>query len=130
MTTAKSILEYVEKALGVTWLVVAALALLFAVVQFAADDLDGRSFILLLVGGGLLLLMGILILMRLPGRKAVALVMSAILGFREYMLWAHGLPETIDIWVLRSIFISLLVIATFVFYLLARSAPQLPEAVS
>jgi hypothetical protein len=130
MTIPKQILEYVEKALAVIWLVVASLVLLFTLVQFVADDLDARSLTLLLVGAGLLLLMSLLMLMKLPGRKMVALAMCAILGFREYMLWAHGFPEAIDIWVLRSIFITLLAVATFGFYLFVRSDHQLPKAAS
>jgi hypothetical protein len=121
--------KHTEKILGVTWLIVAVLVLFFAIAQFTAGHLDARSFSILLVGGGLLVIMGSLITMKLRGRKIFALAMSLILGFREYMLWVHGLPETIDLWVLRSIVILLLAVATFVFYLLVRLDEQAPKTV-
>jgi hypothetical protein len=118
--------KYFEKVLGVTWFGVALLVLLYAVWRFAGSDLDSRSFALLLVGGVLLLLMGLLIALQLPGRKVLALVMSVIVGFREYMLWAHGFPDAVDIWVVRSALVLVLAVVTLVFYSITKVRQGVP----
>lgn len=127
MTSQNPLFRQVEKALGAIWLAVALLALLFAVWRFVGDDIDLRSFFLLLVGGVLLLIMGSWMVIELAGRKLIALVMSFIVGFREYMLWAHNFPETIDVWVARSALVLLLAVITFVFYAFSRIKQRAPQ---
>jgi len=121
MTAQSPTSRHIEKILGATWFGVALLVFLYAGWRFAGSDLDSRSFALLLVGGVLLLVMGLLMVIQLSGRKVLALVMSVIVGFREYMLWAHGFPDAVDIWVVRSALVLVLAAVTFVFTQLRKS---------
>lgn len=118
--------RYLENILGATWFGVAVLALLYAFWRFAGGDLDSRSFALLLLGAILLLVMGLLMIIQLPGRKVLALVMSVIVGFREYMLWAHGFPDAVDIWVIRSALVFVLATVTLVFYSATKVRQKVP----
>jgi|SRR5689334_4366588 len=126
MVAQNLISRYVERSLGVVWVGIALSTLLYAVWHFAASDLDSRSLILLLIGGALLLVMGLLMVIQLRGRKVLALIMSVIVGFREYTLWTHGFPDAVDMWVIRSALVFVLAVVTLVFYSIMQVNQKVP----
>lgn len=106
----------VENGLGALWLVLGLGVVLFGLWWFYGDYIELKSFWLMLLSGTVLLALSAFMLVPLPGRRWVAIVVAVLTGFREYMLWAHGMPESIDLAVIRSVLVLVLAVVTIAFY--------------
>ena len=110
-----------ESGLGILWFILGVCVVLFGLLWFFGDNVDVKSFWLMMLSGIVLFMTSAFILVPLPGRRFIAIVFALLTGFREYMLWAHGIPDSVDLAVVRSIAVFLLAIVTIVFYAIPRA---------
>jgi uncharacterized membrane protein YfcA len=114
----------VLRVLGALWLLLATATLAFYVARYISNDLDLRSFVIVIVYTLIGAVAGLFLVVRIPGRLPVTIAASLVYGLREFTYLFHTLPIPINVDSVRGFAILLFAMCTIVLVIAERIAER------
>lgn len=112
------------RGFGALWLLLATTILVFYVARYISNELDLRSFVIVIVYTLIGAVAGLFLVVRVPGRLVVAITASLVYGIREFTYLFHTLPIPINVDSVRGFAILLFAVCTIVLVIAERRAER------